>query len=47
VEYCDNLISYFITQIFDDKERVKFKKLEIIKEKSSLGKNKKLNNNNN
>lgn len=44
-EYTDNLISFFITKIFDDKERVKFKKLEIIEEKSLFNKIKKANSN--
>jgi hypothetical protein len=35
------LINHFITNIFNDKERVQFKKYEIFEEKNSLGKNKK------
>lgn len=42
-EHIDNLISFFITQIFDDKEKVKFRKLEIIDEKALLARNKKAN----
>jgi hypothetical protein len=45
IGYADNLISFFITQIFDDKERVKFRKLEIIDEKALLARNKKANSN--
>lgn len=37
--YTENLISFFISDIFDDKARVKFKKLEFIDEKANLGKN--------
>lgn len=43
VEYTDNLISFFISQIFDDKEKVKFRKLEIIDEKALLVRSKKAN----
>jgi len=41
-EYTDNLITFFITQIFDDKEKVKFRKLEIINEKTFSARNKKM-----
>jgi len=43
IEYTDNLISFFITQIFDDKEKVKFRKLEIIDEKAQFVRTKKAN----
>ena len=42
-EYSDNLISFFITEIFDDKEKAKFKILEFTKEKALISKNKKAN----